>query len=81
MVFKMAILTFSIDRPWAVGKNYFISWHSFERRLVCGLFERHVGTLLPNKGSQAKNLPDTEKMTDYGLILNCIAAKTCEIFK
>ena len=63
-----------------VARNVF-SWHPSGRRLVCGLFEGHVGALLPNKGSQAKNLPDTEKMTDYGLILNCIAAKTCEIFK
>ena len=34
--------------------------------LVYGLFERHIGILLP-KSSQAKNLPDTEKSGDFWL--------------
>ncbi len=30
-------------RPWAIGQNCFVSWHSWGDRLVCGLFERHIG--------------------------------------
>ena len=36
-------------RPWAVGQNYFVSWHPCGEHLVYGLFERHIGILLPKK--------------------------------
>jgi hypothetical protein len=55
-------------RPWAVGQNYFASfvasWHPCGKYLVWGLFERHIGTLLLKKSSQAKKLPNPEKMGD-----------------
>ena len=50
--------------PWAVGQNYFVSWHPYRKHLVYGLFERYIGILLPKKSSHAKNLPDTEKTGD-----------------
>ena len=48
------------------AKNAF-SWHPSAENLVCGLFERHIGTLPQKKSSQAKNLPDTEKMDNLWL--------------
>ena len=52
-------------RPWAVGQNYFVSWHSSGEHLVYGLFERYVArNIATKKSSQAKNLPDTEKTVD-----------------
>ena len=50
-------------RPWAVGQNYFVSWHPSGKHLVYGLFERYIGILLPKK-FPSKNLPDTEKTGD-----------------
>jgi hypothetical protein len=32
-------------RPWAVGQNYFASWHPCGKYLVWGLFERHIDTI------------------------------------
>ena len=46
-----------------VAKNAF-SWHPSGEHLVCGLFERHIGTLPVKISSQAKNLPGTEKTSD-----------------
>jgi hypothetical protein len=63
-------------RPWAVGQNYFASWDPCGKYLVWGLFERHIGTSLPKKSSQAKTCPIPRKwvINDYPL-LNCITAK------
>ena len=63
-------------RPWAVGQNYFASWHPCGKYLVWGLFERYIGTSLPKKSSQAKSCPIPRKwvINDYPL-LNCITAK------
>ena len=36
-------------RPWAVGQNYFVSWHPSGEHLVYGSFERYIGILLPKK--------------------------------
>ena len=33
-------------RPWAVVKNCLIPLHPSREHLVCGLFKRHIGTLL-----------------------------------
>ena len=46
--------------------------------LVCGLFEGHIGMLLPKKFPSIKNALDIEKraICDY-LLLNCI--KKCDI--
>ena len=64
------------NRPWAVGQNYFASWHPCGKYLVWGLFERYIGTSLPKKSSQAKSCPIPRKwvINDYPL-LNCITAK------
>ena len=56
----------SIYRLWVVGQNDFASWHPCGKYLVCGLFERHIGTLLPRKVPK-------QRMNDCPL-LNCIAA-------
>ena len=72
-------------RPWAIGENYFISWHPSEKHLVYGLFERLIGTLLPKKVPKPKTCPIPRKRLIYDyLVLNCItvyAAKKREIFK
>ena len=62
---SLLLISICTYRPWAVGQNYFVSWHPSGKHLVYGLFERHIGILLPKKvSSQAKNLPDTEKTGD-----------------
>ena len=47
------------------------SWHPSGQHLVCGLFERHIGTLLPKKVPKQKTCPITRKrmICDY-LLLN-----------
>jgi hypothetical protein len=55
---KSSVITI---RPWAVGQNYFASWHPCGKYLVWGLFERHIGTSLPKKSSQAKSCPIPRK--------------------
>ena len=62
-----------------VAKNAF-SWHPFGEHLVCGLFERHIGTLAPKKVPKRKTSLILRKrvICDY-LLLNCITAKTFEI--
>ena len=65
-----------------VAKNAF-SWHPSGEHLVCGLFERHIGTCIATK-----KVPKLKRKTcqilrkrvicDY-LLLNCITAKTFEI--
>ena len=62
-----------------VAKNAF-SWHSSGDHLVCGLFERHIGTLPPKKVPKRKTCQILRKrvICDY-LLLNCITAKTFEI--
>ena len=72
-------------RPWAIGENYFISWHPFQKHLVYGLFERLIGTLLPKKVPKPKTCPIPRKrlICDF-LVLNCITvycSKKREIFK
>ena len=55
----------------AVGENYFISWHSSEKHLVYGLFERHIGTLLPKKVPKLKTCPMPRKrLICHYVILN-----------
>ena len=62
-----------------VARNVF-SWHPFEKHLVYGLFERHIGTLQPKKVLKPKTCPIPRKqpICRY-LILNCITARKCEI--
>ena len=53
---------YSIDRPWAVGQNYFASsLQPCGKYLVCGLFEKHMDTLLPKP---INALPNTNKIGD-----------------
>ena len=67
-------------RPWAVSKNYFISWHPSEKHLVYGLFEGHIDTLLPKKVPKPKTCPILRKrLICHYLILNYITAKNCDI--
>ena len=62
-----------------VAKNAF-SWHPSGEHLVCGLFERHIGTLQPKKVPKPKTCQILRKrvICDY-LLLNCITAKKFEI--
>ena len=62
-----------------VAKNAF-SWHPSGKHLVCGLFERHIGTLPPKKVPKRKTCQILRKwmICDY-LLLNCITAKKFEI--
>ena len=49
-----------VDHPssgktwWAMVKNCFILLHPFGEHLVCCLFEKHIGTLLPKKVPEQK---------------------------
>ena len=60
------------NRPWAVGQNYFVSWHPSGEHLVFGLFERHIGILLPKKVPKQKTRQILRKrvICDY-LLSNC----------
>ena len=50
------------NRPWAVGQNYFASWHPCGKYLICGLFERNYRYITTKKVPKQKNLPIAEKM-------------------
>ena len=68
------------NRPWAVGQNYFVSWHPCGEHWVCGIFERHIGVLLPKKVPKRKTCQILTKWgIFYYLLLNCIIAKKFEI--
>ena len=62
-----------------VAKNAF-SWHPSGEHLVCGLFERHIGTLPPKKVPKRKTCQILRKrvICDY-LLLNYITAKRFEV--
>jgi hypothetical protein len=69
------------SRPWAVVRKS--AWKSNFVATPWGidfLWFKYHRCSITTKSSQAKNLPNTEKMgdSDYPL-LNCITAKKCEI--
>ena len=73
-------LSVSQYRPWAVGQNNFVSWHPSRKHLVYGLFERHIGTLLPEKVPKQKTCQMLRKrVICYYLLLKCTTAKKFEI--
>ena len=43
-----------MHRPWAVGQNYFVSWHLSGKHLVYGLLERKIDVLPPKKFASKK---------------------------
>ena len=64
------------SRPWAVAQNYFVLWHPSGEHLVYGLFERHIGILLPKIVPKQKTCQVLRKrvICDY-LLLNCLQQK------
>ena len=61
-----------------VAENPFLL-HPSGEHLVCGLFKRHIGTLLPKKVPKQKTCPIPRKQVicDY-LLLNYITGKKCK---
>ena len=51
-----------------VAKNAF-SWHPSGEHLVCGLFERHIGTLQPKKVPKRKTCQILRKRVIYYYLL------------
>ena len=53
-IISLSFRCFSVWRPWAVGQNYFVSWHLSGGHLVHGLFERKIDILLPKEVPKQK---------------------------
>ena len=64
-----------------VARNPFLlQLHPSGEHLLCGLFVRHIGTLLPKKFPKQKTcqIPRKRVICDY-LLLNYITGKKCKI--
>ena len=55
--------------PTPVGQNYFVSWHPCGEHLVYGLFERHIGILLPKKVPKRKTCQILRKRGIFDYLL------------